>query len=151
MKTLTILLSIIITGSVSFAGGIYCKQCPAESSFCSPRPDCADGTARAYNCQFEGSNGQFQIVENSPQEGLATIHPVTPGTKPLRFTQSSERHRTRYGIVTVTKKVYFHPFYEFQLFLTSGADYYLPDIENLKGRYISEMNTDKTFRCVERK
>lgn len=148
MKTFAILL-IVMTGSLSFAGGINCKQCPAESNFCAPRSDCADNKSRAYNCKFEGSNSQFQIVENNPQKGLATIYPVAPGARPLRFTQSSETHRTRYGIVTVTKKVYFHPFYEFQLFLTKGADYYLPDIENLKGRYISEMNPDKRFRCVE--
>lgn len=103
MKTFTILLSVL-TGSLSFAGGINCKQCPAESNFCAPRPDCVDGTSRAYNCKFEGSTSQFQIVENSPQKGLATIYPAAPGVKPLRFTQSLETHRTRYGIVTVTKK-----------------------------------------------
>lgn len=150
MKTIAILLSML-AGSLSFAGGITCKQCPAESNACAPRPDCADGTTKAYNCQFQGSTDQFQIVENSPQKGFATIHPSTPGTKPLRFTLSFEKRQTRYGIITVTKKVYFHPFYEFQLFLTSGADYYLPDIENLKGRYISEMNSAETFRCVEGK
>lgn len=147
MKIFAILLSGLI-GSVSFAGGITCKHCPAESNACAPKPGCAAVASKTYRCQFEGTNNKFYIHENNPYEGFATISPA-PRAKPLKFTQSSETHQTGYGVVTVTKKIYFHPLYEFQLFLTTGADYHPPDIENLKGRYISEMNSDQTFRCFE--
>ncbi|WP_413570314.1 hypothetical protein ACLWBD_07265 [Bdellovibrio sp. HCB117] len=64
MKTFAILLTIL-SGSISFAGGVTCTQCPAESTMCAPRADCAEDTHTTFHCRFEDSNGQFQLLLTS--------------------------------------------------------------------------------------
>lgn len=149
MKVFAVLLSLL-TSSMSFAGGIHCKQCPAESNICTPRPDCAEGTSNAYQCQFEGSNSQFQIVENSPVEGFATIYSPKP-EKPLKFSQSTEKFSTRCGPASSTMKTYFHPAYLYQITIADGP--YLCGIRKpqIKGRYQVGSNPTVYFTCVNEK
>lgn len=101
-----------------------------------------------YACQMEGSTRYFRIIENQPQRGMATIYSPTVGT-PLRFSETTHVQYTKLAKETIRRKIYFHPFYEYQLTETT-REYYMPTTyeQTLKGVYVSEMNPNKSFTCV---
>jgi hypothetical protein len=36
----TVALVFFLMSNLAFAGGVTCKECPAESNACAPKPDC---------------------------------------------------------------------------------------------------------------
>jgi hypothetical protein len=149
--SLTVLLS-----SFSFAGGVHCKECPAETDKCAPKPGCefeaplTPYTETLHCVQAGLPQGEFTIEENKPRSGLALLSSAKSLPQVLEFTESQRRFSTQTGDRLSIQKVYFHPYYEYNVSAEIALDRGLhattrPD--SYQGKYYSEGNKAKLVSC----
>ena len=125
---LTLLCLSLALSSLSYAGGVTCKQCPAESNACAPLPNCRADQAgsnfsETLHCIQAGlPKVEFTVEENRPSEGQALVTGKTGQSQILRFTQTVTRQETRRGPIESYHKNYFHPYFEYKLFATMDLD-----------------------------
>jgi hypothetical protein len=63
MKKFILLAFALLTSYSSFAGGVTCQFCPAESNACAPRTDCGQDT-NADKC-FTGNCREIKVCDTT--------------------------------------------------------------------------------------
>ena len=71
MKILLTLLTVL-TVHTSFAGGVHCKECPAESDACMPLPNCKISHTSIETCTY-GDITVMIKTKNSPRVSIDQI------------------------------------------------------------------------------
>lgn len=64
--SLFVLAAVLSVGPSAWAGGVHCKQCPAESEHCIPRGDCPEAVeGNGAAC----SQDQSSMIESDRSDG----------------------------------------------------------------------------------
>ena len=155
LTLLSFSLSLAIS-SLAHAGGVTCKECPAESDKCAPKPGCSDSNpslkySQTLHCIQAGlPKTEFTIQENQPYTGQALITSQRGQSQTVRFTFNLERVVTHKGPIQKYQKVFFHPYFEYNL----NGEVNLYDAHEAEelpvtydGAYLAEQNQHAEVSC----
>ena len=155
LTLLSFTLSLAVS-SLTHAGGVTCKQCPAESNACAPKPGCREDQpgsqfSDTLHCIQGGlPKSEFTLQENTPYQGQALVISKTGQSQILKFTQDVKRMITRHGPVERYQKTFFHPYFEYRIYgeldLNSSNGSEDRPI-NYSGSYLAEQNQQAEVSC----